>query len=119
MVRAVHEAYLGAGADIIETNTFGSTRIAQADYGLEAQVAEMNRRAAELALEAAAEWTRKTPERPRFVAGAVGPTNKTLSISPDVNDRSWKLSTVTDGLPPPKSMLNWPTRPAIPPCGPS
>jgi 5-methyltetrahydrofolate--homocysteine methyltransferase len=88
VVRAVHEAYLGAGADIIETNTFGSTRIAQADYGLEAQVAEMNRRAAELALEAAAEWTRKTPERPRFVAGAVGPTNKTLSISPDVNDAS-------------------------------
>jgi len=88
VVREVHEAYLRAGADIIETNTFGATRIAQADYGLEAHVPEMNRRAAELALQAAADWTAKTPERPRFVAGAVGPTNKTLSISPDVNDAS-------------------------------
>ena len=88
VVRDVHDAYLQAGADIIETNTFGSTRIAQADYGMEALVPEMNRRAAEIAVEAAAVFSAKTPDRPRFVAGAVGPTNKTLSISPDVSDAS-------------------------------
>jgi 5-methyltetrahydrofolate--homocysteine methyltransferase len=86
VIAGVHDAYLAAGADIIETNTFGSTRVAQADYGMEAVVEEQNRRAAELAVIAAREWTRKTPDKPRFVAGAIGPTNRTLSISPDVND---------------------------------
>jgi 5-methyltetrahydrofolate--homocysteine methyltransferase len=90
VVRGVHDAYLAAGADIIETNTFGSTRIAQADYAMEGYVAEMNREAARLAVEAARAWSAKTPDRPRFVAGAIGPTNKTLSISPDVNDASFR-----------------------------
>jgi len=86
----IHRAYLAAGADLIETNTFSATRIAQADYGMEAVVPELNREAARLAVEAAAEWSQRTPERPRFVAGAVGPTNKTLSISPDVNDAAFR-----------------------------
>ncbi len=84
IVRSVHEAYLEAGADIIETNTFGSTRIAQADYGLEEFVIELNRNAAQLAREAADAFS--TPERPRWVAGVLGPTNRTASLSPDVND---------------------------------
>jgi 5-methyltetrahydrofolate--homocysteine methyltransferase len=87
-VREIHEAYLAAGADLIGTNTFSATRIAQADYGTEDCTAEINRRAAELAVEAARAWTLRTPDLPRFAAGAVGPTNKTLSISPDVEDAS-------------------------------
>ena len=90
LIRGIHDAYLEAGADLIETNTFGATRIAQADYGTEALVPELNREAARLALEAAEAWSRRTPERPRLVAGAVGPTNKTLSISPDVNDAAFR-----------------------------
>ncbi|HKA14695.1 MAG TPA: homocysteine S-methyltransferase family protein, partial [Myxococcota bacterium] len=90
VIRAIHDAYLGAGADLIETNTFGATRIAQADYGMQELVPEINREAARLAVQAAAEWSRRTPDRPRFVAGAVGPTNKTLSISPDVNDAAYR-----------------------------
>jgi len=90
VVRKIHEAYLAAGADLIETNTFSSTRIAQSDYGTQACVAELNRRAAELAVGAARAWTARTPDKPRFVAGAVGPTNKTLSISPDVNDAAYR-----------------------------
>jgi 5-methyltetrahydrofolate--homocysteine methyltransferase len=86
VVERIHEAYLAAGADIIETNTFGATRVSQADYGMESICAELNREAARLARRAAESWTAKTPGRPRFVAGAIGPTNKTLSISPDVND---------------------------------
>ncbi len=86
VVRAIHDAYLEAGADVIETNTFTATAIAQADYGLEAFVGEMNLAAARLARERADAWTAKTPGRPRFVAGALGPTNRTASISPDVND---------------------------------
>ncbi|MCA9649727.1 MAG: methionine synthase [Myxococcales bacterium] len=93
VVREVHDAYLAAGADIIETNTFSGTRIAQADYGLEPHVREMNVAAARLAREVADEWTARTPERPRFVAGAVGPTNRTLSISPDVNDPGFRAAT--------------------------
>jgi 5-methyltetrahydrofolate--homocysteine methyltransferase len=88
VVREVHDAYLAAGADIIETNTFSATRIAQADYAMEPIVAEVNRRAAEIAVEAAAAFS--TPDKPRFVAGALGPTNKTLSISPDVEDASYR-----------------------------
>src|SRR5258706_12274863 len=90
VIREIHDAYLAAGADLIETNTFSATRIAQADYGTEALVSELNREAARLAVEAAAEWSRRTPDRQRFVAGAVGPTNKTLPISPDVNDAAYR-----------------------------
>ncbi len=86
-VRDVHAAYLAAGADIITTNTFTSTRIAQADYGLEPDVVrEMNVAAARLAREAADAAERADPTRPRFVAGSLGPTNRTASISPDVED---------------------------------
>ena len=84
IVRAIHDAYLAAGADIIETNTFGATRIAQEDYGLGPVAEEMNRAAARLARQAVD--AASTPERPRFVAGALGPTPRTASISPDVND---------------------------------
>jgi 5-methyltetrahydrofolate--homocysteine methyltransferase len=86
VVRAIHDAYLEAGADIIETNTFTATSIAQADYKLESRVREMNFEAAKLARECADRWSAKTPDKPRFVAGALGPTNRTASISPDVND---------------------------------
>ncbi|MCB9545146.1 MAG: methionine synthase [Myxococcales bacterium] len=84
VIRAIHAEYLAAGADIIETNTFSGTWIAQADYGLEAEVFEINRAGAALARAEADAWS--TPEKPRFVAGAMGPTNRTASISPDVND---------------------------------
>jgi 5-methyltetrahydrofolate--homocysteine methyltransferase len=86
VVREIHDAYLAAGADIIETNTFNATRISQADYGLADVVRELNFAAARIARECADVWTAKTPERPRFVAGVLGPTNRTASISPDVND---------------------------------
>jgi methionine synthase I (cobalamin-dependent) len=79
-----------AGADILETNTFNAQAISQADYGLEDISHEMNVAAAKLAREAADEWTKKTPDRPRFVAGAVGPTNRTASISPDVNNPGFR-----------------------------
>jgi 5-methyltetrahydrofolate--homocysteine methyltransferase len=84
VIRDIHEGYLAAGADIIETNTFGATRIAQDDYGLGDLVSEMNFASARIAREAADKFT--APGRPRFVAGALGPTPKTASISPDVND---------------------------------
>jgi len=86
VVRRIHDAYLDAGADIIETNTFSATSIAQADYGLGDRVAEMNVAAARIARGCADRATARTPDRPRFVAGALGPTNRTASISPDVND---------------------------------
>jgi 5-methyltetrahydrofolate--homocysteine methyltransferase len=85
-MRDVHRAYLEAGADIIETNTFTSTSIAQADYSLESIVYEMNRASAQMARELAEEWTARNPKKPRFVAGVLGPTNRSASISPDVND---------------------------------
>ena len=86
VIRSIHDAYLEAGADIIETNTFNATAIAQADYRLESRVRELNLEAARIARECADAWTLKTPDKPRFVAGAIGPTNRTASISPDVND---------------------------------
>ncbi len=89
----IHREYLEAGADIIETNTFSSTAIAQADYGLEAIAYELSREGARLARAAADEWTARTPDRPRFVAGALGPTNRTLSISPDVNNAAFRAVT--------------------------
>ena len=82
----IHDAYFAAGADIAETNTFNSTTISQADYGMEALAAELNREGARIARKAADAWTAKTPDKPRFVAGAIGPTNRTASISPDVAD---------------------------------
>ncbi len=92
-IAAIHEAYLAAGADIIETNTFNGTATAQADYGLEPVVYEINAEAARIAKRAAAAWTARTPDRPRFVAGAMGPTNKSLSISPDVDDATFRATT--------------------------
>jgi 5-methyltetrahydrofolate--homocysteine methyltransferase len=93
LVRAIHEAYLEAGADIIETDTFNATAVSQADYGLEGLAYELNVAAARLAREAADAWTRRTPDRPRFVAGAIGPTNRTLSISPRVDDPAYRAVT--------------------------
>ncbi len=93
VIGGIHHAYLEAGSDIVETNTFSSTAIAQSDYGLEGLAHELNVEAARLARAAADEWTRRTPDRPRFVAGAIGPTNRTLSISPDVNDPGLRAST--------------------------
>src|ERR671927_1567060 len=83
IIRDIHEAVLEVGADIVETNTFSSTSIAQADYRLEDLAYELNYEAARVAREAAGGYS--TPERPRFVAGALGPTNRTASLSPDVN----------------------------------
>ncbi len=90
VIRAIHDEFLAAGADIIETNTFNATRIAQADYKLENQVREINLAAARIARECADAWTAKTPQKPRFVAGALGPTNRTATISPDVNDPGFR-----------------------------
>ena len=89
----VHEAYLEAGSDIIETNTFTSTSIAQADYDLQSAVRDMNVQAARLAKAAADKFTEKTPGKPRFVAGSIGPLNKTLSMSPSVEDPSIRAVT--------------------------
>ncbi|WP_267369841.1 MULTISPECIES: methionine synthase [unclassified Pantoea] len=90
VIREIHDAYLAAGADILETNTFNATSIAMADYRMESLSAEINREAARLARSCADAWTAKTPDRPRFVAGVLGPTNRTCSISPDVNDPSFR-----------------------------
>ncbi|MHC1481383.1 homocysteine S-methyltransferase family protein [Frateuria aurantia] len=90
IIRGIHEAYLQAGADLIETNTFNATRISQADYHLEHLVPELNRQGAKLAREACDLWTARTPDRPRFVIGVLGPTSRTASISPDVNDPGFR-----------------------------
>lgn len=84
IISEIHEQYLAAGADIIETNTFGATSVAQSDYGMESLAREMNLESAKLARAACDKYS--TPDKPRFVAGAIGPTPKTASISPDVND---------------------------------
>lgn len=89
-IKGIHLAYLRAGADIIETNTFSSTSIAQADYGAEEYVYIMNKAAAEIAKSACEEVTRETPDRPRFVCGSIGPTNRTASISPSVENPSYR-----------------------------
>src|SRR4051794_32399010 len=86
VIRDIHRAYLESGADIIATNTFSAQRISQADYGMEELAYEMNKRSAELAREATTEYSERTPDRMRYVAGSLGPTSKTASISPDVND---------------------------------
>jgi 5-methyltetrahydrofolate--homocysteine methyltransferase len=90
LVRDIHAQYLAAGADIIETNTFNSTATALADYDMQSLARELNRAAAELARDAVNEWSTRTPQQPRFVAGVLGPTNKTASISPDVNDPGFR-----------------------------
>ena len=86
IIRGIHSAYLEAGAEIVETNTFNATSISMADYHMEDLVYELNLEGARLARDAADEWERRTPDKPRFVAGVLGPTNRTASISPDVND---------------------------------
>jgi 5-methyltetrahydrofolate--homocysteine methyltransferase len=90
VIRAIHAEYLAAGADIIETNTFNSTRVSQADYHLEAIVYELNVAGAQLARAVCDEFTARDPARPRFVAGVIGPTSRTASISPDVNDPGYR-----------------------------
>ncbi|WP_293296513.1 homocysteine S-methyltransferase family protein [Allomuricauda sp.] len=89
-VKEVHRSFLQAGADILETNTFSGTTIAMADYGMEELVYELNYESAKLAKEVADEFTDKNPKKPRFVAGSIGPTNKTASMSPDVNDPGFR-----------------------------
>ncbi|HRG40190.1 MAG TPA: methionine synthase [Saprospiraceae bacterium] len=93
IVEAIHRAYLEAGADIIETNTFNGTRISQSDYHLEDFAYEINVESAKIAKRVAQEFTAKNPNKPRFVAGAIGPTNKTASISPDVNNPGFRAIT--------------------------
>src|SRR5690606_34527551 len=97
VIAAIHTAYLEAGADILETNTFNSTRVSQADYGLEELVYELNVAGAYLARRCADEMTAKTPDRPRYVAGVLGPTSRTATLSPDVNDPGFRNITF-DGL---------------------
>ncbi len=92
-IRTIHEQYLAAGADIVETNTFSATTIAQAEHQCEHLVREINVRSAQLAKEACAKYTAMDPSKPRFVAGAIGPMNKTASLSPDVNDPGYRAVT--------------------------
>jgi 5-methyltetrahydrofolate--homocysteine methyltransferase len=93
VIEAIHKQYLEAGADIIETNTFSSTAIAMADYDMQSLAYELNVAAATCARKAADEYTEKDPSKPRFVAGAIGPLNKTLSLSPDVNNPGFRSVT--------------------------
>ncbi len=90
IIKEIHRKYLEAGADIVETNTFSSTTIAQADYQLEDQAYQLNYQSAKIAKEVANEFTALDPSKPRFVAGAMGPTNRTASISPDVNNPGYR-----------------------------
>jgi len=93
IIKEIHRQYFEAGADIVETNTFSGTTIAQADYKLEDAVYDINYYSAKIAREVADEMTAKEPHKPRFVAGAIGPTNRTCSISPDVNDPGFRAVT--------------------------
>jgi 5-methyltetrahydrofolate--homocysteine methyltransferase len=90
LIQDIHESYLAAGADIIETNTFNAQRISMADYGMEDIAAEISYEAALVARAAADAWTAQTPDQPRIVAGALGPTNRTASISPEVNNPAFR-----------------------------
>jgi len=90
IIKAIHCAYFDAGTDIVETNTFNSNSIGMGDYGMEALVYELNVEGAKLAKQAAEEYTQKTPDKPRFVAGVLGPTSRTASMSPDVNDPGFR-----------------------------
>jgi 5-methyltetrahydrofolate--homocysteine methyltransferase len=93
IIETIHRQYYEAGADIAETNTFSGTTIAQADYGLESSVYDINFHSAKIARKVANEFTTKEPNKPRFVAGSIGPTNRTASISPDVNDPGYRAIT--------------------------
>src|SRR5476651_1027472 len=93
VIKAIHAEYLDAGADIIETNTFSTQVISLADYQLEPLAYELSYEGARLAKEVATEYTNKNPNKPRFVAGAIGPTNRTASLSPDVNDPGYRAVT--------------------------
>ena len=95
-IKAVHRAYFEVGADIVETNTFSSTSIGMADYAMEELVYELNFQSAKLAREVADEFTQDNPNKPRFVAGSIGPTNRTASMSPDVNDPGFRAVTFDD-----------------------
>jgi 5-methyltetrahydrofolate--homocysteine methyltransferase len=95
-IKAVHRAYFEVGADIVETNTFSSTSIGMADYAMEDLVYELNIQSAKLAREVADEFTKANPNKPRFVAGSIGPTNRTASMSPDVNDPGFRAVTFDD-----------------------
>lgn len=90
IIKQIHSNYLEAGADIIGTNTFNATTISMADYGMESIAVDINLAAAKVARQAATEWSEKTPDKPRFVAGSIGPTNRTASISPDVNNPGYR-----------------------------
>jgi 5-methyltetrahydrofolate--homocysteine methyltransferase len=90
IIKAIHRAYFEAGADIVETNTFSSTTIAQEDYGLAELAYKLNYESAKIAREVAEEFSANEPDKPRFVAGAIGPTNRTASLSPDVNDPGFR-----------------------------
>ncbi|MEQ8881108.1 MAG: homocysteine S-methyltransferase family protein, partial [Cyclobacteriaceae bacterium] len=96
IIKDIHRAYLEAGADIIETNTFTSTSIAQEDYGLQDWAYRMNLTSARIAREVADEFTKKDPDKPRFVAGSMGPTNRTASISPKISDPGYRAVTFED-----------------------
>ncbi|WEK37173.1 MAG: homocysteine S-methyltransferase family protein [Candidatus Pseudobacter hemicellulosilyticus] len=98
IIEEIHGQYLDAGADIIETNTFSSTSIAQADYGMQALAFELNIAAGQCARKAADAYTAKDPSKPRFVAGAIGPLNKTLSLSPDVNNPGYRALTFDEAM---------------------
>jgi 5-methyltetrahydrofolate--homocysteine methyltransferase len=93
IIKDIHRQYFAAGADIAETNTFSGTTIAQADYHLEDAVYDLNFQSAKIAKEVAEEFTKREPDKPRFVAGAMGPTNKTASLSPDVNNPGYRAIT--------------------------
>ena len=95
-IKTIHGKYFEAGADIIETNTFSGTTIAMSDYQLEELVYELNFQSAKIAKEVATEFTLKEPHKPRFVAGSIGPTNRTASMSPDVNDPGYRAVTFND-----------------------
>ncbi len=96
IIQEIHEDYLNAGADLIETNTFNANSISQADYALESACYEMNLESAKIARKATQKYTEKTPEKPRFVVGSLGPTNKTASMSPDVNDPGYRAVSYDD-----------------------
>ena len=96
IIKDIHRQYFAAGADIVETNTFSGTTIAQADYSLEDAVYDINYESAKIAKEVADEFTEREPHKPRFVAGSMGPTNRTASISPDVNDPGYRAVTFDD-----------------------
>lgn len=96
IIKDIHRAYFKVGADIAETNTFSSTVIAQADYGLESTVYDLNFQSAKIAREVADEFSAAEPDKPRYVAGSVGPTNRTASISPKVNDPGFRAVTFED-----------------------